>query len=172
MNHQPEPQTGSTQQGPDETGPEPFDLKPNRPGTGGGWNRPLLIGCGVLLVLLGIAAMLFVIYAPQLAQWAFQQAGEQLIAQLPEDIPEADRERLRGAFREVARGVEEEQIDPERLQEAQGKILALSRKDPSEITAQEVRELAASLESVVQNGDQGGEGGQGGGAGGGGDGGS
>jgi len=48
--------------------PSPFNPTPAAPSTGGGrgCSKPLFIGCGALLVLLGICAIVFVVKAPAL----------------------------------------------------------------------------------------------------------
>lgn len=135
--------------GPDSSGPEAFDLRPGSPDKkGSGCSRNLLIGCGVLLVLLGIGTVLFVLNASKVATWLYTQLEEQVEAQLPEDLPEEDRQRLAAAFDDVRAAIQDGTVSPGKLQQAQGKMTEMVQNAES-LTAEDVRELAALLEAAA-----------------------
>jgi len=135
--------------GPDSGGPGAFDLRPGAPDAkGSGCSRNLLIGCGVLLVLLGIGTVLFVLNASKVATWLYTQLEKQVEAQLPEDLPEQDRQRLAGAFDKVRAAIQDGTVNPGKLQQAQGKMTEMVQ-DAEAITAEDVRELAALLEAAA-----------------------
>lgn len=134
---------------PTPTPSSPFEPRPTRPSGGGGCSKPLMIGCGIVLVLLGISAIVLVIKAPKLVHWAFSQMGQEVLSTLPEDIPQEDRQRLERAFDAVAAAAAEGKIDPARMQAFSSKVQALARKPKDEITRQDVVELARELEEAA-----------------------
>jgi len=128
--------------------PDPFAPQPTAPKkTGAGCSRPLLVGCGLLLVLLGIGAVVLALNASKLASWFYQKLEEQVVAHLPEDLPVADRERLERAFDDIQQSMQDGTLDPRKLREAQTKMTGMVQ-EPSKITAEDVRELSALLEAA------------------------
>lgn len=135
--------------GPDSRGPDAFDLRPGPPDSkGSGCSRNLLIGCGILLVLLGVATVLLVLNASKLATWMYTKLEEQVVAQLPEDLSEEDRQRLGAAFDNVRAAIRDGTVSPGKLQQAQGKMMEMAQ-DAEGVTAEEVRELTALLEEAA-----------------------
>lgn len=129
--------------------PDPFNPQPTEPQkSGSGCSRPLLIGCGVLLVLLGVGALILALNAGKLATWAFDKFEEQIQAQLPDDIPAADRQRLGQAFDHLGESIQDGTADPTKLRLAQTKMRDMAL-DTSKITVEDVRELAALLEDAA-----------------------
>ena len=59
-----------------------------------GCSRPALLGCGVLILLLGAASILFLVKADDLFDWAVRQFEAQINEQLPEEISAEERARL------------------------------------------------------------------------------
>jgi hypothetical protein len=128
---------------------EAFDLRPGAPDAkGSGCSRNLLIGCGVLLVLLGIVTVLFVLNASKVASWLYTRLEEQVVAELPKDLPEADRQRLAEAFDKVRGAIQDGTVDVGKIQQAQGKMTEMVRH-PDAVTAADVRELTALLEAAA-----------------------
>lgn len=125
----------------------PFDDRPTGPK---GCSKPLLIGCGVAMVLVGILLVVTIIYSPSIVGWLFETTGEMLVQELPEDLPTEDRQRLEQAFRDVAQAAREGRIDPNRLVELQRKMRELQGKDAQELTREDVRELTEALEAAVE----------------------
>jgi hypothetical protein len=139
--------------------PSPFQPQPQpigpRETSGGGCSRPLLLGCAVLLVLLGIGAVVFVVKARDFVQWGFNRMETEVMARLPTGLPAADRERLAAAFAAVRQGLAEDRVDLANLQPAQAKILEIAGKPQGQVTRDDVRELTERLErSVRQKGDE------------------
>lgn len=144
-----DPQGGSDGEG---EGREAFDSRPTVPsGKGTGCSRPLVGGCGVLLVLLGVAAVLFVVYAGPIAAWAYGKAQAQIVSHLPEELSDEDEQRLVRAFEEFRQVVEDGTVDPDGLAAVQAKVLALlqSQEEP---TVEDIRELTEALEAAVARG--------------------
>ncbi len=130
--------------------PSPFNPRPlgPRPG-GGGCSKPALLGCGAVLLLLGIAAVVFIVEAPHLLRWWFGKLQAQVLSQLPPDLPAADRERLLAAFKDVDHGIATGKLDAGGLQQMQQKLVQLSSKPNRQLTREDVLELTAALEHLV-----------------------
>jgi len=128
--------------------PAPFH--PGRPPSAGGASgkRPLLIGCGALLVLLGIAAVILVAKRAEVVGWMFQKLEAQILAKLPEDVTPEERQRLDQAFDDAAQAIgsgaadeaEADQLNSVLLETAQG---------GRQITREDVLKLTAALEEVA-----------------------
>ncbi len=126
----------------------PFDDQPTKPSSG--CSTPLLIGCGVGLVLVGILLVVTLVNIPSIMGWVFESTGEMLTRELPEDVPAEERRRLERAFRDVAQAAREERVDPERLLALQQEIRELQGKNPQDLTRDDVRELTEALEDSVE----------------------
>jgi hypothetical protein len=133
---------------PSSTPPAPFH--PGRPRSAGGASarRPLLIGCGALLLLLGIAAVVLVAKRAQVVGWMFQKLEAQILAKLPEDVTPEERQRLDQAFDDAAQAIgsgaadqtEADQLNSVLLETAQG---------GRQITREDVLKLTVALEEVA-----------------------
>ena len=130
--------------------PSPFNPRPlgPRPG-GGGCSKPALLGCGGVLLLLGILAIVFVFKAPDFLRWWFGKLETQVMSQLPPDLPAVDRERLRTAFKDVDHGIATGKLDAGGLQQMQQKLVQIGSKPTRQLTRQDVLELTAALERLV-----------------------
>lgn len=115
----------------------------------GGCSRPLLVGCAVALVLLGIGAVVFLVKAPSIAQWAFTRMEAEVVSRLPADLPREDRERLERAFAAVRQGLESGKVEVANLQPTQAKLLEVAGKPPGQVTREDVQELTESLERLA-----------------------
>ncbi len=134
-------------QQPPYSSPNPFNPPgaspsgmPARP-PGRGCSKPLLIGCGAVLLLLGIGLMLMIFNAPKIVQWSFSQMEEDLMGRLGPDVTPEDRARLAKAFEDARGAMAKNQIDLAKVQAFQSKIMEvapaarpLSRKDVQELT--------------------------------------
>jgi hypothetical protein len=118
----------------------------------GGCTLPLLVGCGVVLVIVGILAVVFVWNAPRFLDWAYGKMGQLVIERLPESIPAEDRERLEEGFAALSRAAAKGRIDPAAARDLQGRIQDLATRDPAQITREDVQELAQALERVAGKG--------------------
>ena len=119
-----------------------------RPGPG--CSKPALIGCGVLLVLLGIGAIAFVVKAPSIVAWMFNKLEADVVARMPPDATQKERERLRIAFDDAADSIRTGKADQTQLQKLQAEMMQIAQKPPGQtLTRDEVRELTEALEALA-----------------------
>jgi len=124
------------------------DLDQRVGGPGGGAGRWLLIGCGGLFFLLGIAAIAFLMKADDFLGWTFGKLEETVVARLPEDLPPESRRRLDVAFDAAIERIVSGEADPRSMQALQRRLTALTRSQ-DRLTTDEVRELTLALEAVA-----------------------
>ncbi|HVT15349.1 MAG TPA: hypothetical protein VHQ90_04080 [Thermoanaerobaculia bacterium] len=127
--------------------PSPFDPRPESR-SGPGCSKPLLLGCGAVLVLLGIGAVVFVVEAPTLFRKILDSMAGSLEPRLPPDLTPQERQRLHAAFAAAGRAVENKKADLRKAQAFQRKLLAVS--DPQKpLTRQDVLDLIRALEDLA-----------------------
>ncbi len=131
----------------------PFD--PNaRPKTGG-CPKPLIIGCVAVLLVGGVLLLGGFLWvaknASQLLQWSVNQMESGVMQQLPPDVTQEERDRLRLAFGDVSAGLKSGKITPDKFQSVQFKILEIVRKE-NKVTRQDVLELTRLLEETAGKG--------------------
>ena len=126
----------------------PFDASPKEPG-GVGCSRFGLIGCGVVVLLLGVAAVVFLFKAGDLFGWALTQFETEITRSLPDDLADAERQRLREAFDKAADAVRSGEFDPGALQKLQGKLRDSLLDEDNALTREQVLELIVTLEEVA-----------------------
>lgn len=133
---------------PPSTPASPF--QPGSPRTGGGPSRtrPLLIGCGALLVLLGIAAVVLVVKMPDLVQWVFHRLEQQVMAQLPPDLTPEERERLDRAFDAAAEAIGQNKADPNKAQALNTQLMEFGRPG-RRISREDALKLLQALEDTA-----------------------
>lgn len=133
-------------------GGAPFN--PNTPAarSGPGCSKPLLIGCGVFGLLIGIAVVFFFYSVGKnpgrFLSWSVNQMENAVTAQIPQDVTPEEREQLKAAFASLRRKVEAGEISPERLQSLNYKVLELARKEGG-VKRQDILELTALLEGLA-----------------------
>ena len=137
----------------------PFD--PNaRPKTGG-CPKPLVIGCVAALLIGGLALLLAFIYIAknpgQFLQWSVNKLEEGVLDVLPTDVTQEERDRLRQAFADVSKGLQEQRITVDKFQPIQLKILEFVR-NKDRVTREDVRELTELLERTAAQPQSGGGG--------------
>jgi hypothetical protein len=125
----------------------PFENAPNAPAAGG-CSRVGLIGCGVVILLLGAAAVVFLFKAGDLFAWAMTQFEVEITKALPEDCTESERQRLQSAFDSAAEAVRSGEFDPLALQRLQGKLRESLLDEDQSLTREQVLELTVVLEEV------------------------
>jgi len=126
----------------------PFAAEPAAPP--GGCGKPLLIGCGLLAILLGIGAVVFVVKAKSLLAFALDKLQAEVVAKLPEDVTPAERERLDTAFTATLQRIRTGQIDPEALQRLQTRLVAAANSaSQDKLSRDEVLELTKALEGFA-----------------------
>lgn len=113
--------------------------------------RVALLGCGVLLFLLGIAAIVFLLKADDFVGWVFGSVEETVVERLPQDLPADERARLDRAFAAASAKIESGEADPQALRRLQGGLTRAVRSsgDDAALTREEVAEITATLEEIA-----------------------
>lgn len=128
----------------------PLPFQPETPkGPGGGCSRAGLIGCGLLLLLLGVAAIVFLLKAGDLFAWAMTKFEEQVIEVLPEDFSSEEKQRLELAFRAATEAVRKGEADPLALQRLQERLRQAVLAEDGRMTREDALELIRVLEEVA-----------------------
>lgn len=130
----------------------PFDPQP-APAARGGCGRAALLGCGVLLLLTGVAAVIFVVKAKDFVRWGFEkmqaEVQAKIEAKMPPDLTAEDRERLRQAFAAATAKASSGEADQAAMQRLQGELVAVVRKAETGLTRDDVVALTVSLEALA-----------------------
>ncbi len=108
-----------------------------------------MIGCTALLVLLGIAAIVFVMRAGSLFAWTMEKLHEQVIANLPADVTAEERERLDRGFEAAVAKVREGDVEMPALKAMQLQLQEATARAPrGQLTRDNVLDLLSTLERV------------------------
>lgn len=130
----------------------PFEPRPAN-GGGAGCGRMALIGCGGALLLLGVAAVVFVLNARSVLRWGLEWSQRQIQTQIertmPAEVTAEDRERLRAAFAAATARVTSEQADPADLARMQEELQRIMPKLEAGLGREEVARLTAALEDIA-----------------------
>lgn len=146
----PPPEYGTPRPG--APAPSPFDrpgesIGPGSGRSGGpGIRKPLLVGCGVLLLLVFAAFALFVVYQDTIAAWVFEAMHTELAPRLPEDLPDDVRARYEDAFELAVAAAREGSYQPQDLQQVQREFSRAVQQGGSRLSVEEVERLTAALE--------------------------
>ncbi|HWM90985.1 MAG TPA: hypothetical protein VN493_09480 [Thermoanaerobaculia bacterium] len=132
---------------PPSTPASPFHPGQPRP-SGGSRTKPLLIGCGAALVLLGIAAVILVVKLPEFVDWMFTRLETQILAKLPPDVTPDERQRLVDAFDAAARAIGTGKADQAKAQELNSVLMDFARQGRT-ITREDVLKLTRALEETA-----------------------
>ncbi len=127
--------------------PQPFASAPIEP-RAGGCGKPVFVGCGVALVLLGILGVVFVVKAKDLLVWSLGKAKAGITANLPADVTAADRERFETAFAAAAANIKAGKMDPAALQRLQRRLMQAVQKPQGQLTREEFLALTSALEQL------------------------
>jgi hypothetical protein len=146
---EPGPPASPWNPGPQPAAPAPSPWNPAPARSGPGCSKPVLIGCGGLLVILGIGAILFILKAQSLVQWYFEKLEDSMASRLPDDATPAERQRLHAAFAGARAAFANGTADPTRMQLFQRKLLEAAGPD-KKMTRQQLRDLAAALEDIAR----------------------
>jgi hypothetical protein len=127
---------------------QPFT--PDAPATTpAGCGRPILIGCGILVVLLGLAAAVFVIKAKDLFGWAMARFEEEVVRMLPDDLTTEEGARLDAAFDAALEAWDEGRADPVALQRLQEELWQSVSRSTGKLSREDVQRLTRALEAVA-----------------------
>jgi hypothetical protein len=128
---------------------------PGRPFTGAprpaprGCSRPLFVGCAALLVLLGIAAIVFVAKAKDLLGWTMRQLEQQVVASMPAEVTAAERARLERGFDAALARIAEGRVESPALFALQRQLSnAAEKSQRKELTRDDILDLLSALERV------------------------
>jgi hypothetical protein len=128
--------------------PEPFAAQP-RPLTRPGCGRAALLGCGVLVVLVGVGAVLLALNANRISSWLLHKLETTIAGKLQPEVPPADRARFSAAFAELYRAIEEGKVDPVAVQTLQRELIALSSQIDSGLSREQLQRLTEAVESAA-----------------------
>lgn len=127
----------------------PRSLSPKGDRPAGGCGKPALIGCAAVVVLLGLAAVIFLLKARDLFGWLMVRFEDQVVASLPDDVTDDERERLHAAFVAASEAVQSGRADAAALQRMQSTLSRGVVEGEGKLTRQEVVELIVALEEVA-----------------------
>lgn len=142
-----------TQQPPPQPDNAPFQPGQSRPLVGGrGCGKPVVIGCLVLLVLVGLGLVgliwYFTSHLGQIMDWQLRESKELVLARLPEDYTPAERTRVERAFDTAREEVKQEGFDLNRAQAVQQQLLEVARNPDERLTREQVEKLTRTLEEL------------------------
>lgn len=107
------------------------------------------MGCGAVAVLVGIAAIVFVVKAKDLLTWTMEKLEEQVVAALPEDVTADERQRLKRGFEAAIAKIRAGEIEPPSLTALQRQLQQAAEKAPRRtLTREDVLDLLSALERV------------------------
>ena len=133
---------------PEPFSPAPFDQSAKSLDTGGGCGRVALIGCGVVILLLGMAAVALVFKADDFVAWAMHRLEAEIVHRLPDDCTDEERAQLHEAFDEAVNAILAGRVDPAAMQEFMGKVNRELARTSGPIRRDQVRELIRLLEDM------------------------
>jgi hypothetical protein len=108
-----------------------------------------MIGCGVLLVLLGIAAIVLIAKAKDLLAWTLSEFEEQIVAAMPADVTAEERRRFDRAFTAARDQIRDGELEPPALKALQRQLTNAAEKARAEtLTRDDVLDLLSALERV------------------------
>lgn len=113
-----------------------------------GCGKPAVVGCLVLLVLVGVGLGVLAWKARDLLVFAVGEYRTAVFEALPEDVSLEERERLGAAFDAAIAAVESGDLDPAALQGLQGALASPPRPGEA-LDREEVLELIRALEAVA-----------------------
>ncbi len=136
-----------------QTPQQPFAPQAPSDPSSAGCGRAGLIGCGVLTLLLGAAAIVFLLKADDLFGWAMENFQAQIMQSLPNDLEDEEAARLRRAFDSAVAAVKEGTVDPRALQQMQEQLRQSMWESGQTLTREQVTRLTEALEAVGKSDD-------------------
>jgi hypothetical protein len=133
--------------------PQPFGSAPT-PVLGGGCGKPVLLGCGVLFLLLGIAGVALLFKAKDLLSWSLGNMGPAVVGNVAADVPPEEVRRFEAALAAARQRIEAGQIDPQSLQRVQSRLLAAMSGGKGQLDRRQLQDLTVALEGLGGVGDK------------------
>jgi hypothetical protein len=100
-------------------------------------------------VLVGIAAIVFLVKAKDLFGWTMAKLEEQVVAALPADVTAEERDRLARGFDAAIARIKAGEFEPPALTALQRQLQLAAEKAPGkELTRDDVLDLLSALERV------------------------
>jgi hypothetical protein len=127
---------------------EPFSGQPLDPGGAGGCRKPVLVGCGVLVLVLLVGLAVLVVKAEGILAWSLEQYRDGVIANLPPDVTAEERTRLEEGFAAVLRALEDGDLDRRGLPDLQRTLVRTSAR-VERLERRDVLELIHALERAA-----------------------
>ncbi len=128
--------------------PEPFAPAP-RPLKSPGCGRGALIGCGVIILLLGIGAVGLALNVNRMLVWILQRLEAQVETKLPADLTAEERTRFKSAFADLYRTIQEGKVDPIAVQALQGELMAMATDVDRGLSREQVLRLTEAVEKAA-----------------------
>ena len=126
---------------------EPFAAAPVEP-RAGGCSKPVLIGCGVVFLLLGIAGLVFVMKARELLVWSLDRTRAGVLANLADEVTPEDRQRFDAAYAAATTRIRDGKIDASALQGLQGQLMKAIENPRERVSRDKLLALTEALEKV------------------------
>ena len=127
--------------------PRPFAAEPKA--IPGGCSRPLLVGCAIAIVLLGIAGIVFVAKAKDLLGWTMREVQKQVTAALPADLTADEKARLDRGFDAAIARMQKGEVETPALYALQSQLMnAAEKAQKKTMTRDDILDLLSALERV------------------------
>lgn len=132
--------------------PEPWRPRPEGdPGDARlGCGRPMLFGCGCLVVGLGALLLILPTQIDELTGWGVAMIERVIFSAAPNDLPAEERERLAAAFDALPAAMISGRLERDGLRELQSELnRALTKAQQGALETADVERLTRALERVV-----------------------
>lgn len=127
--------------------PTPPSL-PSKPG--GGCGKPIVFGCGCLSIGAVLLLIFMVAMSGRIVNWFLDTTEETILAALPEEVTETERERLETSFDRFRRGVTDGSLNTRGLTQLQVELTnAYSRAQRGLLERVDIERLLAAFEGVL-----------------------
>jgi len=135
------------EQGSVEISREPFSPEGPQSKWSGGprWG---LLGCGAMILLLGIGSVVFLLKAKDLFGWMMSELETQVMESLPANITEPEVQELSAAFDAAVEAVREDRANVVALQDLQKMLREALGNGPNRLSREEVQNLIGALDRV------------------------
>ena len=139
---------------PPPSAPPAAPFEPTARPKAGGCPKPLLVGCLVLVILVGVGVIGLLFFAVKnfgkLMQVYLQESETAIVSKLSPDVTPAERQRLQTAFASARRRIAASKSPQDTAASAQGLVFKLRELTSQEkIRRQDVQELTQMLEDFA-----------------------